>query len=173
MSQPRRLILYMVGLAFFGLTTTAKSSSTTCAIEGSSFTGPDGAVAVFRYIGRHNGWKSDLALGVRAGRRNPFHWFLFDRGSARYINLISTTDVGRPGWSPPSPDGGPRPLGEMHFVAATSTLAVTSALPTSGASAPHYLLLPDLPEVLAHRANPPENVPLYFLKLARCGKRNR
>jgi len=40
----------------------------------------------------------------------------------------------------------------------------------SGDTAPLYLYLPDLSEVLAHRADPPENIGLFFFKLANCGR---
>lgn len=140
-----------------------------CPIVGSRYTGEHGAVATFRNVGRRTGWVSDLALGIQGGQGLPTHWFLFDRGSARYINLISTTDVTRKGWAPPSPDGGERPLGDMHFISATRSLAVTPTVPTSRDAAPSYLMLPDLPEVLARRATPPEDIRLFFFKLAHCG----
>jgi hypothetical protein len=144
-----------------------------CPIVDSSFSGDRGAFATFRSVGRRPGWPSDIALGVRAGRGMPMHWFLFDRGSARYINLISTGDVSKKGWTPPSSDGGYRPLGEMHFVSATKTLVVSERIPTSQDAAPTYLLLPDLPEVLTRRATPPEDIHLFFFRLRHCGQKSR
>lgn len=57
----------------------------------------------------HEGWLTDVAFFVRSAPSGKTYWFLFDRGSARYINMISTTDVTAPGWTPPDADGGPRP----------------------------------------------------------------
>jgi hypothetical protein len=58
----------------------------------------------------------------------------------------------------------------MHFISAARSLAVILRVPTSRDTAPEYLLLPDLPEILAHRASPPENVGLFFFKLTHCGR---
>jgi hypothetical protein len=160
----------MASLAVWSLIGTATPANAACPIANSSFAGPRDALATFRYIGRRSGWVSDLALGVRAAKGHATHWFLFDRGAARYVNLISTTDVTRKDWKPPSPDGGSRPLGEMHFLAATRDLHLLGDVPSSRDAAPSYLLLPDLPEVLAHRGQPPENIELFFFKLAHCGK---
>jgi hypothetical protein len=161
---------FMTLLVVSSLVGTAVPGKAACPIVNSSFAGPQGALATFRYIGRRAGWFSDLALGIRAAKGHLTHWFLFDRGAARYVNLISTTEVTRKDWKPPSPDGGNRPLGEMRFVAATRDLRILGVVPNSRDTAPVFLLLPDLPEVLAHRAQPPENVGLFFFKLAHCGK---
>jgi hypothetical protein len=56
----------------------------------------------------------DLALMLTPSAGLAY-WFLFDEGSARYINLISTTDVTLKGWEPPMDAKGGRPLGEMHY----------------------------------------------------------
>ena len=162
----RRFVMSIFVAASLG---SAAPAFATCPIAGSSFAGPRGAVAIFRYVGRYSGWPSDIALGVRSGQGRPTHWFLFDRGAARYINLISTTDVTSRNWKPPTPDGGERPLGDMHFVSTTASLAVVHGIPNSRDAAPSRLFLPDLPEVLAHRASPPEDVQLFFFKLVRCG----
>ena len=69
----------------------------------------------FRDVGEHRGWGSTLALDIRDKTSKRNFWFLFDRGSARYINMISTTDVTASNWMPPGDDNKGRPLGEMHF----------------------------------------------------------
>jgi hypothetical protein len=123
--------------------------------------------AELRTIGDHPGWPSDLALEIHTPAHETY-WFLFDRGAARYINLISTTDVTQSGWAPPSHDGGKRPLGDMHYVAADSRLRIDQMVPDAGDEAPFYILLPDFPEILAHRASPAESVSLSFLRFAAC-----
>jgi len=162
-----------VALTFFAAISMCGSvpALSACPIVNATYSGDDGATATFRQVARQGLWVSDLALGVRGATGHPIHWFLFDQGSARYINLISTTDVTRKGWMPPSADGGERPLGDTHFIAVARSLAVILRVPTSRDSAPEYLLLPDLPEVLAHRASPPEDMGLFFFKLAHCGGR--
>ena len=140
-----------------------------CPIERAHYRSIDdqAITAEFGIVGDHEGWPSDLALGIRTPAQKTY-WFLFDRGAARYINLISTTDVKQPGWSPPPHDGGARPLGEMHYIAADGRLRIDRTLPHAGSAAPIYILLPDPPEVLARRALPAESVSLSFLKLADC-----
>lgn len=114
------------------------------------------------------GFKSDLALGVRSAATKDFHWFLFDRGSARYLNLISTTDIKQPNWTAPTPDGGKRPLGEMHYIGLDSSLAQIDQIPDSGATAPNYIVLPDVQEVFVRRGDLLENVSSTTFKLTGC-----
>lgn len=147
----------------------ADAPSESCPIEKAQYRSLDGQAitAEFRAIGDHRGWPSDLALEIHTPAHETY-WFLYDRGAARYITLISTTDVTQPGWAPPPHDGGERPLGEMHYIAADSRLRIDQTLPDAGDQAPFYILLPDFPEILAHRASPAESVSLSFLGLVDC-----
>lgn len=128
--------------------------------------------AGFRRIGKRPGWISSVAFFVRSARTKRSYWFMFDQGSARYVNLISTFDVEQPGWHPPGPDGpsSDRPLGEMHYLSADEQLAFSLDIPLQGTPAPIYILLPDLPEVMWYRTLPMERegAPLAFFKLWSC-----
>ena len=144
------------------------ASAAECPVSRARYADPTGTVtATFKAIGRRAGWPTDVAFSVQL-RGRPKHWFVFDRGASRHLTLISTTDVDAKGWAPPSPDGGPRPLGDMTYLAATSSFASIPDLPTSGGSAPALIALPDLAELLARRTSPPENTDVAFLKLAGC-----
>lgn len=114
------------------------------------------------------GFKSDLALGVRSAPTKPFHWFLFDRGSARYLNLISTTDIKAAGWKAPTPDGGERPLGEMHYIGLDPSFVQMDAIPDSHALAPQLIVLPDVQEVFAKRGGLLEDIASTTFRLAGC-----
>ncbi len=132
--------------------------------------GAPGFTAGFLPQAEHQGWQTDTAFFVRSAASGKSFWFLFDRGSARYINMISTTDVTAPGWAPPSPDGGVRPLGEMHYLAADRALTFDPELPRQDAPAPTYVLLPDLAQTLWHgqRNGAKEEAPTAFFKLVSC-----
>lgn len=79
---------------------------------------------------------------------------MFDGGSARYVNMISTTDVKAPHWTPPTGDSGPRPLGEMHYFAWSGKYNFDEAYPQTNARAPERIFLPDLAETMWYAANP-------------------
>jgi len=141
-----------------------------CPVEQAHYAmeGVPGVEAGFSPVGHHAGWKSDVALYVRT----PAHmdYFLFDQGSARYVRLISTTDVTASGWKPPDPDGGVRPLGSMEYFSLHADGSFyQDVIPKAGDEAPARIFLPDLAEVMWYRGEPRQDVPHAFLILARCG----
>ncbi len=129
-----------------------------------------GFTARFIPIGKRPGWKSDVALEVGSRQSGRRYWFLFDGGTARYVNMISTTDVQGAGWAPPPPDGGDRPLREMHYMATNAGLRFDIDMPAAAQPAPTYILLPDLSEVLHYgqRGGPIDDAPTAFFKLEGC-----
>lgn len=104
-------------------------------------------------VGKQEGWGSDVALRIDT-QGSPSYWFMFDGGSARYVNMISTTDVKAPHWTPPTGDAGPRPMGEMHYFAWSGKYDFDLAYPQAGSKPPERIFLPDLSETLWYRANP-------------------
>lgn len=132
--------------------------------------------AGFRKIEPHPDWLSDVAFYLHSAETDRTFWFLFDGGTGRYVYLHSTTDVTRKDWVPPESngafdgavDGGERPLGTQHYLAADKDLRFTLEIPKSDSVAPAYILLPDLPEIMWYKAEPREGVPLAFLKLTDC-----
>ena len=132
--------------------------------------GAPGFTAGFRPEPKRPGWPTDVSFFVRSAASGKTFWFLFDRGTARYVNMISTTDVTAPGWAPPDPDGGVRPLGDMHYLAADAALKFDPLAPRQGAPAPAYVLLPDLAEKLwyGQRDGAKEAAPTAFFKFKDC-----
>lgn len=122
---------------------------------------------VFVPIGKHEGWGSDIALRIDT-KGNPSYWFLFDGGSARYVNMISTTDVKARGWAPPDSDGGNRPLEEMHYFAWSGEYAFDTDYPQSTTKAPDRIFLPDLSEAMWYQANPRMGVKYGVFVLDGC-----
>ncbi len=90
-------------------------------------------------------WPSHLALGVHFARTGDTDWFLpWPGGTDDQQNLASTTDVRASGWTPPSPDGGPRPLGDLMYLAFDAGYRVIDDIPVRGRSAPAHFILPEL-----------------------------
>lgn len=121
----------------------------------------------FPSTGRITEWASDIALELSHGTESHY-WFLFDAGSARYINVISTKDVRSGDWSPPTDDPSTRPLGEMHFFAWYDKYKFLDSIPSGDTAAPGYIFLPDLPEVLAYRAAPRVSIQQGVFLLNHC-----
>ena len=128
--------------------------------------------AGFTPIHKDRNWISDVALFVTSLRSGRTYWFMFDAGSARYVNLISTFDVTKPGWHPPGPDGpaSERPFGQMHYLSTDADLTFSLDIPFQKTPAPTYILLPDLSEWGWYRLPPMEreSAPLAFFKLQSC-----
>lgn len=121
----------------------------------------------FPSTGSVAGWASNIALELSHGTEGHY-WFLFDAGSARYINLTSTKNMRSPDGSPPTDGPSTRPLGEMHFFAWHDRYKFLQAIPTADTDAPASIFLPDLQEVLAYRAAPRIAVDQGVSLLDRC-----
>lgn len=145
-----------------------------CPIERAHYTSSEGGSSnselYFSKIDKKTTFASDLALGIKSEPGKKPYWFLYDRGSARYINLISTTDVKMPSWVPPSPDGGTRPLGEMHYIAIDKNLQQIQSIPTSKSNAPELIVLPDVQEIFYYKTADHANVASVVFKFSYCGK---
>jgi hypothetical protein len=159
-------------LAIPGLAAASAAAPTNCKAAGARYEmmGAPGLTAGFRPMASHTGWLTDVAFFVHSDHSKKTFWFLFDAGTARYINLISTTDVTQTSWTPPPPDGGDRALGEMHYMAADAALKFSLELPRQTTTPPAYILLPDLSEKLRYgqAGGDREDVPVAFFKLKGC-----
>lgn len=112
---------------------------------------------------------SDLAFYLHSSATKRTFWFLFDAGSARYMNLISASDVRRKGWAPPDPDGrSNRPYFDTHYLQADSGLVFRPQAPHRGEPAPVYILLPDLAQAMWYSLEPREGAPIGVYKLIGC-----
>ncbi len=127
--------------------------------------------ASFIRVDSGHDWPSGLAFGIDLeGRRL---WFLpWPGGSDGEQNLASTLDPTRPGWAPPNPDGGPRPLGNFQYLGFDETYRLLSNIPLRGGRAPAHILLPNLDDGLRH---PPGDQPRMslarqFFDRVSCGR---
>jgi len=161
----------MIRLAFSmaGLLLCANTMATpVCPIERAHYAYSEGpGSADFKVLSQVDGFASPVALHLNlSGTRDL--WFLFDQGSARYVSLISVTDPTVPGWSPPDPDGGHRPIRDQKFFAWNDDLKIQEAMPQPGSPAPTYILVPDLPETLQYGVSERMAIGAGIFKLNRC-----
>lgn len=113
-------------------------------------------------------WITDIAV-MLSTEKNKRMWFLFDGGSSPYINMISTAEVEDPKWTPPPPEEGEHPTGNMTYYALTENLDFDDRLPSSGNAAPRYIFIPDLYSMLKGLQNS-ELTPLSLFDLVGCKK---
>jgi hypothetical protein len=162
----------LAALSIAGFAATSWAAPTNCKVANARYEmmGAPGLTAGFRPVGNHPGWLTNVAFFVHSDQSKRTFWFLFDAGTARYITLISTTDVSAQGWTPPPPDGGDHPLGSMHYMGADSNLRFSMTLPRHTTPAPTYILLPDLSEKLRYgqAGAAKEDVPVASFKLKGC-----
>ena len=104
---------------FVSLLLLASAASHACTIEHAHYAVRTQPSVTADFLDRKTGreWPSNLVMRVHFAKtgRN-YWWILWNGGTSGQQNLASTTDATRPGWRPPNPDGGPRPLGDADFI---------------------------------------------------------
>ena len=120
-----------------------------CPYSGATYLTPDSRFSIrFVKVPRLRGQVSDLGLRVRDEHaRKDVVYYYFDEGSAPRITLISTTNVSLAGWRA-NPDGGVRPHGAATFIGLDPNGHIDQTAPSSEASAPRFVIIPELGEVL-------------------------
>jgi hypothetical protein len=116
-------------------------------------------------------WPSHLAFRIHLAKPGRTYWFLpWSGGTDGQQHLASTTDVNAPNWTPPNPDGGPRPIGDIDYLATDAEYAVINSIPHRGGAAPAHILLPNLGEALWYRtpADQRDSAPKQFFDLVGC-----
>ncbi|MDR6623936.1 hypothetical protein [Caulobacter segnis] len=128
-----------------------------------------GVTARFAPVEKTRDWPAGLALRIDAhGGRD---WFLpWAGGTNGEQNLASTLDPTQPGWRPPNPDGGPRPLGNLQYLGFDETYRLFETIPARGGPAPVHFLLPTLDDALRHPPadRPRQSIPRQFFDLVAC-----
>lgn len=136
----------------------AAAMTTTCPAEQASYVlrGAPTVTAHFRRVDSGNDWPSRLAMATTfAATRHTYWWLPWNGGTDGRQNVASTTDVTMPGWQPPSPDGGPRPYGNLEYLGTDATYRILDHVPVAGEPAPaHFVLLQLGNAVFDHGAAP-------------------
>ena len=131
--------------------------------------------ASFRDVDSGRDWPSGLAMRLHIGATGRSFWFLpWNGGSSGSQHLASTEDVTKRGWHPPDPDGGPRPIGDLEFIATDKGYDLWDHVPVRGEIAPAHLLIPDLANVLSHQlpSGRGASTVRQFFDLADCRRRS-
>jgi hypothetical protein len=151
------------------LTLVSAAALATCRVDHARYvlrTAP-GVTADFRPINSGADWPSGLVLTIQFSKSRRAYWFLpWDGGTNDVQYLASTTDVDQPGWRPPSPDGGPRPLGDLEYLATGADYRLTDHVPKVGDQAPAHFLLPNLGDRTWHSNH--DDAPKQFFDLVSC-----
>ena len=91
-------------------------------------------------------------MRLHVGATGRIYWWVpWNGGTDGQQNLASTTDVTRPGWRPPNPDDGPRPLGDVDFISTDAGYNLWDHVPVRGGPAPAHFLISNLREALWYR----------------------
>lgn len=130
----------MIGL----LALAAASTMTRCPAENARYLlrhAPE-VSAYFRKVDSGPDWPSGLALAIHFKKSgHTFWWLPWNGGTDNLQNVASTTDVTAPNWRPPSPDGGPRPYGNMEYLGLNAQYDIINNIPRQGKPAPAHMLL--------------------------------
>lgn len=127
--------------------------------------------AYFKRVESGADWPGGLALATRFGDTGQTYWWLpWNGGTDDLQNVASTTDVTAPDWRPPSPDGGPRPHGDMEYIATDANYDVIDDIPRRGGAAPAHILLSRLGDGVWHgqRFAQRDSAPKQFFDLVGC-----
>jgi hypothetical protein len=126
-----------------------------CPVEKARYalrTEPD-VTAYFRDVESGREWPGGIALATHfKGTGRTYWWLPWYGGADGARHVASTTDVRSPGWQPPSPDGGPRPRGDLDLIATNANYTVLTTLPARGGIAPAHFMLLQLSDVMWHQA---------------------
>lgn len=156
----------------FMLAALATAATKTCRVEDAHYAlrKKPAVTATFRPVKSSPDWPADVALGIHFGDTGRTYWWLpWAGGTDDKQNVASTTDVTQPGWSPPSPDSGSRPLGNMEYVGTNARYDVIDSIPRLGGVAPAHMLFTSLGDTAWHRSTTQrDSAPKQFFDLIGC-----
>ena len=106
----------------------------------------------FQPIAKSRDWPSGVAMAVHVMRSGDTNYFLpWQGGTDDKENVTHTTDITRPDFQLPSPDGGPGRLGDMEYIATDASYEIVNHTPIRGDPAPAHILLLGLGDASWHQ----------------------
>lgn len=159
---------------YVSLLVLAYAGSRPCTIEHAHYQLRTQPTVTADFLDKNTGpdWPSNLVMRLRIGATGRTYWWLpWNGGTNGQQNLASTTDASAPRWRPPNPDGGPRPLGDVQFIATSAKYDLWDHVPVRGGPAPAHFLIPNLREALWYRtpSDARDGTVREFFDLVRCG----
>lgn len=156
----------------FALAILALAASIECKVEDAQYAlrHTPAITATFRPVDSGRDWPAKVALAVHFGETDRTYWWLpWNGGTDDRQNVASTTDVTLPDWKPPSPDGGPRPLGDMEYIGTNAYYDVIDDIPRRGGIAPAHMLFTSLGDKTWHWSTAQrDSAPKQFFDLIGC-----
>ena len=137
-----------------GLLILASAATQPCTIEHAHYALRTQPSVTATFIDRETGrdWPSSVVMRLHIGVSGRTYWWVpWNGGTNGRQNLASTTDASVQGWRPPNPDDGPRPVGDVEFIATNADYELWDHVPARGGPAPAHFLIPDLREALWYR----------------------
>jgi hypothetical protein len=164
-------------MPFLSLLALASAATDACPIENAHYAlrNQPSITADFRDVNSGREWPSQLVMSLHDKATGRTYWWVpWNGGTNGQQNLASTTDGSVPGWQPPNPDDGPRPLGDVSFIATDAQYGLWDHVPVRGGPAPAHFLIPDLREALWYRTPPDarEGTVREFFDLVSCSRHN-
>ena len=99
----------------------------------------------FQPIAKSRDWPSGVAMAMHVTSSGDTIYFLpWQGGTDDRENVTHTTDITRPDFQLPSPDGGPGRLGDMEYIATDAGYEIINHIPVRGDPAPAHILLSGL-----------------------------
>lgn len=129
-----------------GLLALATASSIQCRAEDANYVlrHARDVSAYFRKVDSGPNWPGGLALAIHFAKSgHTFWWLPWNGGTDNRQHVASTTDVTEPDWQPPTPDGGPRPFGDMEYLGLNANYDIINDIPRRGKLAPVHILVAD------------------------------
>ena len=125
----------------------ALAAAAACPVENAHYTlrHQDGVTLSFQPIASSRDWPSGVAMVIHVTRSGDTNYFLpWQGGTDDKENVTHTTDITRPDFQLPSPDGGPGRLGDMEYIATDAGYEIIDHTPMRGDPAPAHILLSGL-----------------------------
>lgn len=179
----KREVMFPILMPLAALLPAISMASTSCPIERAHYTYTNGyGVADFAVLKGARNWISNLALQVavkdqdsnpKANQGIRVFWFLFDQGSARFVELRPFVDGSRlhkrsleSGSNDESSllDDGP------NYYSWGNNMEISGVAPRSGSPAPEFIFLPELPNILWYSLPPEKRIGIGpgFFKFDHC-----
>lgn len=157
-----------------GLLVLASAASQPCTIEHAHYALRTQPSVTADFLDRNTGreWPSNLVMRLHIGATGRTYWWIPGNGGTNgQQNLASITDVMRPGWQPPDPDGGRRPHGNADFILTDAHYNVWDHVPVRGGPAPAHFFISWLSDGLWHSSTDKrDSVARQFFDLVSCDR---